>query len=132
MFQSRRSWKEDVDWLQETVQCCGLRGPTDWNMTIWYNITGNESVPFSCCKPPRLIGCNVHTQLHPETIFDVGCSDNGEKYFAERKSILVLLMVLSSIANILVAALIALLFSYKSKKEEEVCYMLLNLRDNQQ
>ncbi|XP_068279403.1 tetraspanin-36-like isoform X2 [Nyctibius grandis] len=39
-----------VDYLQEQLHCCGVRNYSDWTTTQWFNSTGNNSVPLSCCR----------------------------------------------------------------------------------
>ncbi|RWS18277.1 tetraspanin-17-like isoform X2, partial [Leptotrombidium deliense] len=48
-----------VDWIQEQwLECCGIEGPKDWDMNIYFNCSSATAgsreacgVPFSCCKP---------------------------------------------------------------------------------
>ncbi|XP_022661779.1 tetraspanin-5-like isoform X1 [Varroa jacobsoni] len=54
-----------IDWIQEQwLGCCGIEGPKDWDMNIYFNCSSVEvgsreacGVPFSCCKrqPNELI-----------------------------------------------------------------------------
>ncbi|GAB0202508.1 tetraspanin-36-like [Grus japonensis] len=39
-----------VDYLQEQLHCCGVRNYSEWTTTQWFNSTGNNSVPLSCCR----------------------------------------------------------------------------------
>ncbi|NXU47518.1 TSN36 protein, partial [Turnix velox] len=39
-----------VDYLQKQLHCCGVKNYTDWTTTQWFNSTGNNSVPLSCCR----------------------------------------------------------------------------------
>ncbi|KFP73216.1 Tetraspanin-3, partial [Apaloderma vittatum] len=39
-----------VDYLQEQLHCCGVKNYSDWTSTPWFNSTGNNSVPLSCCR----------------------------------------------------------------------------------
>ncbi|NXL36508.1 TSN36 protein, partial [Glaucidium brasilianum] len=39
-----------VDYLQEQLHCCGVKNYSDWTTTQWFNSTGNNSVPLSCCR----------------------------------------------------------------------------------
>uniref|UniRef100_A0A8B9DJS8 Tetraspanin n=1 Tax=Anser cygnoides TaxID=8845 RepID=A0A8B9DJS8_ANSCY len=32
------------------LHCCGVKNYSDWTSTWWFNSTGNNSVPLSCCK----------------------------------------------------------------------------------
>uniref|UniRef100_A0A8C6SRX4 Tetraspanin n=1 Tax=Neogobius melanostomus TaxID=47308 RepID=A0A8C6SRX4_9GOBI len=37
-----------VDYLQSTLQCCGVKNYTSWTNTTWF--AKNNTVPLSCCK----------------------------------------------------------------------------------
>ncbi|XP_021405920.2 tetraspanin-36 [Lonchura striata] len=39
-----------VDYLQRRLHCCGVKNYSDWTTTQWFNSTGNQSVPLSCCQ----------------------------------------------------------------------------------
>ena len=47
-----------VDWIQEQwLECCGIDGPKDWDMNIYFNCSSASKgsreacgVPFSCCR----------------------------------------------------------------------------------
>ncbi|XP_060919492.1 tetraspanin 37 isoform X1 [Labrus mixtus] len=39
-----------VDVTQEELQCCGVHDYRDWLDTSWFNVTGGELVPYSCCN----------------------------------------------------------------------------------
>ncbi|XP_007486732.1 tetraspanin-36-like [Monodelphis domestica] len=41
---------EMVDFWQSQFECCGIKNYTDWINMEWFNRTGNNSVPWSCCK----------------------------------------------------------------------------------
>ncbi|KAM6968420.1 tetraspanin 37 [Tautogolabrus adspersus] len=39
-----------VDVTQEELQCCGVHDYRDWLDTSWFNATGGQLVPHSCCN----------------------------------------------------------------------------------
>ncbi|XP_015281232.1 PREDICTED: tetraspanin-3-like, partial [Gekko japonicus] len=63
-----------IDYLQKELECCGVNNYTDWNGSLWYNTTGNHSVPMSCCK--QEIGKNCTGRLsEPQYLNTEGCGD---------------------------------------------------------
>ncbi|EDO47698.1 predicted protein, partial [Nematostella vectensis] len=77
-----------IDDLQKEFKCCGDRGMDSWNNTSWKQseISGNNSVPDSCCKSPSP-GCGI--RLHPNNIQEFGCISKLEKFFLDNLAILV-------------------------------------------
>ncbi|XP_035415862.1 tetraspanin-36-like isoform X1 [Cygnus atratus] len=49
-YDGKNSESAVVDYLQENLHCCGVKNYSDWTSTQWFNSTGNNSVPLSCCK----------------------------------------------------------------------------------
>ncbi|KAJ6633966.1 Tetraspanin-33, partial [Pseudolycoriella hygida] len=45
------SSRETIDWMQSKYQCCGVKGPDDWNTLKPVTDAANENknIPFSCC-----------------------------------------------------------------------------------
>lgn len=47
-----------MDWFQENIHCCGIKGYRDWNENMYFNCTKHNpsglrcGVPYSCCKDP--------------------------------------------------------------------------------
>ncbi|NXE29989.1 TSN36 protein, partial [Ardeotis kori] len=35
---------------EEKLHCCGVKNYSNWITTQWFNSTGNNSVPLSCCR----------------------------------------------------------------------------------
>lgn len=69
-----------IDWFQQTVKCCGAKGPGDWKLADWYeskNNTAHNPVPMSCCKVEKA-GCNEH--VTNATTFTQGCLAAGKEY----------------------------------------------------
>ncbi|XP_058493122.1 tetraspanin 36 [Solea solea] len=40
---------KSVDYLQNQLQCCGVKNYTSWSNTTWFT-SHNNTVPLSCCK----------------------------------------------------------------------------------
>uniref|UniRef100_A0A8C5TZM9 Tetraspanin n=1 Tax=Malurus cyaneus samueli TaxID=2593467 RepID=A0A8C5TZM9_9PASS len=36
---------------KKLLRCCGVKNYSDWTTTQWFNSTGNDTVPQSCCQP---------------------------------------------------------------------------------
>ncbi|XP_020299802.1 tetraspanin-7-like [Pseudomyrmex gracilis] len=47
-YDQDKSISNHIDFMQETLQCCGNRGYADW-----FNLYPPKNVPFSCCKVPK-------------------------------------------------------------------------------
>ncbi|KAF7243847.1 Tetraspanin-36 [Varanus komodoensis] len=63
-----------VDYLQQELQCCGVYNYTDWIGSKWFNTTGNNSVPLSCCK--QNVGKNCTGQLSKLEFLNLhGCEE---------------------------------------------------------
>jgi len=96
-----------IDWIQEGwLQCCGIEGPRDWNMNIYFNCSSEAvgsreacGVPFSCCKPKedeviknKQCGYDVRKGSYAgdlaSVINDRGCIEAGEEWL-ERNLLLV-------------------------------------------
>ncbi|OQR69626.1 tetraspanin-5 isoform 3 [Tropilaelaps mercedesae] len=88
-----------IDWIQEQwLGCCGIEGPKDWDMNIYFNCSSVEvgsreacGVPFSCCKrqPNELIknkqcGYDVrkpdYQRDKSHVIYEKGCLRAGEEW----------------------------------------------------
>ncbi|XP_075706370.1 tetraspanin-3-like isoform X1 [Rhinoderma darwinii] len=39
-----------VNKIQKELHCCGFQNYSDWETTAWYQQTGNDTVPKSCCN----------------------------------------------------------------------------------
>ncbi|XP_029839291.1 tetraspanin-17 isoform X2 [Ixodes scapularis] len=89
-----------IDWIQEQwLGCCGIEGPKDWDMNIYFNCSSVEvgsreacGVPFSCCKrqPNELIknkqcGYDVRRSDYDKSkraslVYEEGCLLVGEEW----------------------------------------------------
>lgn len=88
-----------IDWIQEQwLECCGIEGPKDWDMNIYFNCSSVEvgsreacGVPFSCCKPQpneiiknKQCGYDVRKSEYSvdksAVIYEKGCLRAGEEW----------------------------------------------------
>jgi len=87
-----------IDWIQEGwLQCCGISGPGDWDMNVYFNCSSKSvgsreacGVPFSCCKPQvdeliKNVQCGYDVRSNdyavwPDFINDKGCLEAGEDW----------------------------------------------------
>lgn len=57
-FYIRNTYSEDplinepIDYVQSNLDCCGAKGPSDWNRSAWQNSTSGRQgqLPGSCCR----------------------------------------------------------------------------------
>ncbi|XP_051498499.1 tetraspanin-36-like [Apus apus] len=64
-----------MDYLQEQLHCCGVKNYSDWTTTQWFNATGNNSVPLSCCR--QEMNCTGRLD-QPQELYTRGCADELE------------------------------------------------------
>ncbi|KAF8786259.1 Tetraspanin-5 like protein [Argiope bruennichi] len=88
-----------IDWIQEQwLECCGIEGPKDWDMNVYFNCSSVDvgsreacGVPFSCCKPQpneviknKQCGYDVRKQDYTgdksTVIYEKGCLRAGEEW----------------------------------------------------
>uniref|UniRef100_A0A8C5TU62 Tetraspanin n=1 Tax=Malurus cyaneus samueli TaxID=2593467 RepID=A0A8C5TU62_9PASS len=60
-----------VDYWQEQLRCCGVKNYSDWTTTQWFNSTGNDTVPQSCCQPET--NCTGRLD-QPQKLYTRGCA----------------------------------------------------------
>lgn len=60
-----------IDYVQRQLRCCGIHNYSDWENTIWFKQTKNNSVPLSCCKA-ALSNC-TGSLTHPMDLYSEGC-----------------------------------------------------------
>ncbi|XP_030048801.1 tetraspanin-36 [Microcaecilia unicolor] len=65
-----------VDFLQEQLQCCGVTNYSDWESTLWFNSTGNQTVPQSCCRQDQR-NCTGRLD-EPQKLYTQGCEQKLE------------------------------------------------------
>uniref|UniRef100_A0A8D0DST9 Tetraspanin n=1 Tax=Salvator merianae TaxID=96440 RepID=A0A8D0DST9_SALMN len=66
-----------VDYLQQELQCCGVQNYTDWIGSRWFNVSGNNSVPQSCCKRELSQNCTGQLQ-QPQFLNTQACEGKVE------------------------------------------------------
>lgn len=83
---SQLAMNKALDWLQQTIECCGTNGYADWKKAgnKWAAEMKNlnrtdELAPKSCCKVENAAGCNKN-QL---TIYTKGCFEAGKSFVKE-------------------------------------------------
>ncbi|XP_038026700.1 tetraspanin-36 isoform X1 [Anas platyrhynchos] len=75
-YDGKNSESAVMDYLQENLHCCGVKNYSDWTTTQWFNSTGNNSVPLSCCKQ-NLKNCTGSLD-QPQELNTQGCSGELE------------------------------------------------------
>ncbi|XP_041345673.1 tetraspanin-3 [Pyrgilauda ruficollis] len=60
-----------IDYVQRQLRCCGIHNYSDWENTIWFKQTKNNSVPLSCCKA-ALSNC-TGSLTRPMDLYSEGC-----------------------------------------------------------
>ncbi|KAL1022012.1 hypothetical protein UPYG_G00021060 [Umbra pygmaea] len=68
-----------VDATQEELQCCGIYDYRDWLATPWFNHSGGNRVPRSCCNSTYPM-CNGTLDL-TELLYPKGCQVKLEEAF---------------------------------------------------
>uniref|UniRef100_S4RH37 Tetraspanin-3 n=1 Tax=Petromyzon marinus TaxID=7757 RepID=S4RH37_PETMA len=66
-----------IDYVQHQLKCCGVKNYLDWKDRPWFNHTGNNSVPISCCRS-NVTHCDGNIK-HPGDIYNEGCEAMVEK-----------------------------------------------------
>ncbi|VDO78674.1 unnamed protein product [Soboliphyme baturini] len=86
-----------IDWIQmDWLHCCGIHGPDDWDMNIYFNSSSEAlgspeagGVPFSCCIYAKMNGlinyfCGHRARRKPipsDIIYNNGCLDRATDWF---------------------------------------------------
>nr|XP_056704870.1 tetraspanin-36-like [Euleptes europaea] len=73
-YDGNNSQSHMVDYLQNELQCCGVSNYTDWIGSTWYNTTGNNSIPISCCKQAFKKNCTGRVS-ELQYLNTEGCAD---------------------------------------------------------
>ncbi|XP_035755408.1 tetraspanin-3 [Egretta garzetta] len=60
-----------IDYVQRQLRCCGIHNYSDWENTVWFKQTKNNSVPLSCCKA-ALSNC-TGSLTRPMDLYSEGC-----------------------------------------------------------
>ncbi|XP_053406325.1 tetraspanin-3-like [Mercenaria mercenaria] len=71
--------KDQIDYLQAELKCCGIMNASDWGTAkLWQNKT---LVPHSCCNVSKDAMCDRHIKPGNTDIYKDGCLDKLEKKF---------------------------------------------------
>nr|XP_023029840.1 leukocyte surface antigen CD53-like [Leptinotarsa decemlineata] len=95
--------KDEFDFLQTFLECCGVDRPQDWN---W----ANEKLPDSCCAS------RANCTLKSSDCYRKGCAENSYKWFKNGLDLLGILAI--AVASIeLIGAIFALCLSSSIKNQ---------------
>ncbi|XP_074064716.1 tetraspanin-36-like [Macrotis lagotis] len=111
---------EMVDFWQSQFQCCGVKNYTDWINKEWFNHTGNNSVPHSCCKQ-EFKNCSGLLS-EPQELNTVGCA--GVMEFRIKELINYIMIVILGFAVVKFFGMMSILVI--SCRKEENGYQPLN------
>lgn len=71
--------KDQIDFVQRELHCCGISSASDWNTTYYYS-THNDTVPESCCKVhANVTVCSL--KIGNSDIYNQGCLNALEHKF---------------------------------------------------
>jgi len=88
---SSKAFTKVIDWFQQEVECCGSKGPSDWQESEWYKAEYNDelnkaevlrakNVPDTCCKK-KTEDCGVGlASWDDEKIYNKSCIAAGKVY----------------------------------------------------
>ncbi|KAG5875666.1 hypothetical protein JTB14_021836 [Gonioctena quinquepunctata] len=95
--------REEFDFLQTFLECCGIDRPQDWGWT-------DGKLPNSCC------GSGANCTINSSDCYRKGCADNSYKWFKNGLDLLGILAI--AIASIeLIGAIFALCLSSSIKNQ---------------
>lgn len=113
-----------IDWIQEDwLQCCGIRGPEDWDLNNYFNCSSQKvgsreacGVPFSCCKRKlneivenKQCGYDVRKEGFTDDvgkrmdliINEKGCLQSGEEWLERNMLFIATVCLISAFCKIL-------------------------------
>ncbi|XP_013411492.1 tetraspanin-3 [Lingula anatina] len=96
------TYRDEMDYVQDQLMCCGRHNYTDWERFEFYR--QNHSVPESCCKDKNNCTTKISGYVDNPYIYEEGCYDKLEDLL--RDSLAVLAVVAIIFAVILVIGLI--------------------------
>lgn len=102
--------RNEVDYMQIELKCCGGYNYTDWIDTPWY--AKHNAVPPSCCIQPS---CNTSPTVEPLQIYTMGCLEKLEEEFRDHLGYIIGLAI--GIVTLLVLGLISSCVLFWQKKE---------------
>lgn len=99
-----------IDWVQETIKCCGITNENDWNNNEYFNCSNTKNnspekcgVPYSCCKN---YAEEINTQCgfgirdpsksaveRSKSIYTDGCVDATINYFLSENNLILLVCI---------------------------------------
>jgi len=101
-YSNSTEWKDEIDYVQSTLTCCGLIEAKDWldmDLNPGWASKHNDSVPGSCCKTTK------RTCPLPNAPQDAGCLTLVVKAFREKLKWIY--MVAAGLAALLLTGMVA-------------------------
>ncbi|XP_048746343.2 tetraspanin-33-like isoform X2 [Ostrea edulis] len=80
-YQDDPDKQSTIDWIQENIECCGVKQYDDWSKNEYYNCTGEGlgnpsplacSVPYSCCRKQDSISTGLPNILCGKDVLKMG------------------------------------------------------------
>ncbi|XP_061163668.1 tetraspanin-36-like [Saccostrea echinata] len=81
-YNSNSTQRDQVDYLQRNLKCCGVNNASDWLSAKTWAPTSNKTVPESCCVAD--INCTEEERkmiYNPKYIYQKGCYEKLEHEF---------------------------------------------------
>ncbi|XP_060571266.1 tetraspanin-3-like [Ruditapes philippinarum] len=70
--------KDQIDYLQSELKCCGIMNASDWKTAQQWKM---NMVPSSCCNVSNITSCDRTIKLDNKDIYKDGCLDKLERKF---------------------------------------------------
>lgn len=75
---NRTTEKDQIDYLQSELKCCGLNNATDWARAAMWS---KDKVPASCCNLANKTACNLTISPTNKNLYFEGCLTKLEDKF---------------------------------------------------